>query len=74
MHIELTSDFSSNSLILALRQCFARRGTPSQIISDNFKTFKAVEIHDFIRFNRIQRQFILERFPCGRGEGDFIND
>ena len=35
VHIELTSDFSNNSLILALRRCFARRGTPSQIISDN---------------------------------------
>ena len=54
VHIELTSDFSSNLLILALRRCFARRGTPSQIIGDNFKTFKAVEIRDFIRFDRIQ--------------------
>ena len=61
VHIELTSDFSNNSLILALHRCFARRGTPSQIISDNFKTFKAVEIRDFIRFDRIQWEFILER-------------
>ena len=61
MHIELTSDVSSNSLILALRRCFSRRRTPSQIISDNFKTFKAVEIRNFIRFNRIQWEFILKR-------------
>ena len=66
VHIKLTSDFSSNSLILALRRCFARRRTPSQIISDNFKTFNAVEIRDFIRFNRIQWEFILER-TRGRG-------
>ena len=52
--IGLTSDYSSNSLILALRRCFAHQRTPSQIISDNFKTFKAVEIRDFIRFTRIQ--------------------
>ena len=63
VHIELTSDFSSNLLILALRRCFARRGTASQIITDNFKTFKAVEIRDFIRFNRIQWEFILQRSP-----------
>ena len=63
MHIELTSDVSSNSLILALRRCFSRRRTPSQIISDNFKTFKAVEIRNFIRFNRIQWEFILKRSP-----------
>ena len=62
VHTELTSDFSSNSLILALRQCLARQGTPSHIISDNSKTFKAVEICDFIRFN-IQWEFILERSP-----------
>ena len=29
VHIELASDFSSNSLILALRRCFACQGTPS---------------------------------------------
>ena len=63
VHIELISGFSSNSLILALRWCFARRGTPNQIISDNFKTFKTVEIRDFIWFERIQWEFILERSP-----------
>ena len=46
--IKLTSYFSSNSLILPLRRYFARRETPSQIINDNFKTFKAEEIRDFI--------------------------
>ena len=59
--IEFTSAFSSNLLILALRWCFACRGPPSEIVSDNFKTFKAVEIRDFIWFNRIHREFILER-------------
>ena len=54
VHIELISDFTSNSLILALCRCFALRGTPSQIISDNFKTFKAVEMRDLIQFNKIQ--------------------
>ena len=69
VHIELTSDVSSNSLILALRRCFIRRRTPSQIISDNFKTFKAVAIRNFIRFNRIQWEFILERSPWWGGGG-----
>ena len=41
------------------------RNTKS-IISDNFKIFKTVEIRDFIRFNRIQWEFILER-PRGGG-------
>ena len=48
------SDFSSNSLILALHQCFARRGTPTQIISDNFKTLeveKYVILHDLIEYS-----------------------
>ena len=68
VHIELTSDFNSNSLILVVRRCFAHRGTPSQIISDDFKTFKTVEMRDFIRFSRIQWEFILERSPWW-GEG-----
>ena len=54
LHIKLTSDFSSNSLILALHQCFARRGTPTQIISDNFKTLeveKYVILHDLIEYS-----------------------
>ena len=63
MHIELTSDLNGNSLILVLRRKHARRRNSSQIISDNFKTLKAVEIRDFIQFNRMQWEFILERSP-----------
>ena len=32
VHFELISNFSSNSLILALRRCFARWGTQSQLL------------------------------------------
>ena len=67
IHVELTSDFSSNLLILALRRCFARRGTLSQIISDNFKTFKAIKIRDFIRFNPIWTGLL--RGFSGPGQG-----
>ena len=63
MHIELTSDLSGNSLILVLHRKHTRRRSSSQIISDNFKTLKAVEIRDFIQFNRMQWEFILERSP-----------
>ena len=57
--IEFASSFSSNSLALTLRAVY--RGTPCQIVSNNFKTFKAVEIREFIRFNKVEWECILER-------------
>ena len=46
-----------------LHRKHTRPRSSSQIISDNFKTLKAVEIRDFIQFNRMQWEFILERSP-----------
>ena len=37
VHLEVTTDVNANSLLLALRRFFARKGIPNMIISDNFK-------------------------------------
>ncbi|XP_055622897.1 uncharacterized protein LOC129766397 [Toxorhynchites rutilus septentrionalis] len=39
IHIELASSLSTDSCIMALRNCFSRRGTPVQIISDRGTNF-----------------------------------
>ena len=38
VHLELTTDVNSNSVILALRRFISRRGILHLFISDNFKT------------------------------------
>ena len=63
MHLELTCDMSSPSVILALRRFFARKGYPKQIISDNFTSFKSAAIKRFTRSHHISWKFILDRSP-----------
>ena len=46
---ELTPDFGTHSLILALRSFTARRGHANLFISDNFKCFKAADIKSYLR-------------------------
>ena len=50
VHIELTPGISLKSFLLASRRC----GITENIISDNFKTFKIVEVHNILRFLRIK--------------------
>ena len=67
IHLELTNDLGDEPLILAVRRFIPRRGTPSCFISDNFKTFKSVEIKRFISNLGIKWKLILERSPWRRG-------
>ena len=57
VHIELTPGISLKSFLLASRRC----GITENIISDNFETFKTVEVHNILRFLRIKQNFILEK-------------
>ena len=66
VHIELTPDLSVKSFLLGFRRFISRCGIPENIISDNFKTFKAVEVQNFMRYLRIKWNLILEKFPCWR--------
>ena len=49
IHLELTNNLGVEPLKLAVRRFISRRGTPSCFISDNFTTFKSMEIIRFIR-------------------------
>ena len=66
-HLELTYNLGVESLKFAVRRFISRRGTPSCFISDNFKTFKSVEIKRFISNLGIKWKFILERSPWWGG-------
>ena len=48
IHLELTNDLGVEPLKLAVGRFISRRGTPNCFISDNFKTFKSMEIKRFI--------------------------
>ena len=67
VHLELTTNVNSNSVILALRRFISRRGIPRLFISDNFKTFKSVDVKRFCNTKEIVWKFILERSPWWGG-------
>ena len=67
VHIESTPDLSVKSFLLAFRRFILRCGIPENIISDNFKTFKAVEVQNFMCYSGIKWNFILEKSPWWGG-------
>ena len=70
MHLEITRDFSSKSMVLAIRPFIARRSEPALFVSDNFRSFKFADVKEFILKPRIKGEFIIDRYPSG---GDFTN-
>ena len=78
VHLDLAADLTATTFLRCLRRFAARRGTPSLIISDNAKTFKASakvikrlhdneEVRAHLESNRIDWRFILERAPWSGG-------
>ena len=78
LHLDLVADLTATTFLRCLRRFAARRGTPSLIISDNAKTFKASvkvvkrlcdneEVRAHLQSNRIDWRFILERAPWWGG-------
>ena len=48
VHLEITRDFSSKNLVLAIRRFIARHGKLALFVSDNFKSFKSAKVKEFI--------------------------
>ena len=78
IHLDLVESLSAVEFVRCLRRFAARRGTPSLMVSDNAKTFKATakaleklysssEIQGFLEGNRIEWRFNLERAPWWGG-------
>ena len=67
VHLELCGDLGADSLMGCLRRFCARRGNPSQIISDNAKTFKSKQIKQFVAKRGIRWTFNLAKAPWWGG-------
>ena len=57
IHLELTESMTVNDFVLAFRRFAARRGIPSVVYCDNFRTFKAAETLLQKCFGRLAPQF-----------------
>ncbi|XP_046854266.1 uncharacterized protein LOC124447403 [Xenia sp. Carnegie-2017] len=78
LHLDLVKDLSADEFVRCLRRFAARRGTPSLMVSDNAKTFKATvktlenlykneRMQGYLGNNRIEWKFNLERAPWWGG-------
>ena len=67
VHLELSADQNTNSIMLAIPRYIARRGIYKLYISDNFKSFKTTEINSLIQEHYIKWEFILEKSPWWGG-------
>ena len=62
-HLELVTDFTTETLILAIKRFISRRGKPYFFISDNFKTFISKSLKHFLLNVDISWKYILEKSP-----------
>ena len=67
IHLELTTNISSETFFLALRRFISKRGCPKIIVSDNFKSFKSGELKSFVGSKEVIWDLILERSPWWGG-------
>uniref|UniRef100_A0A5S6QAF5 Integrase catalytic domain-containing protein n=1 Tax=Trichuris muris TaxID=70415 RepID=A0A5S6QAF5_TRIMR len=74
VHLELTSDISTEHFIQALRRFYARRGKPRVIQSDNFLTFKCAERELARMFNRLNREKVQKDMVSNGIEWKFITE
>ena len=66
-HLELVTDFTTETLILAIRRFIPGKGKPYFFISDNFKTFISKGLKRFLLKVDISWKYILEKSPWWGG-------
>jgi len=67
IHLELVPDMKIPSFLRAFKRFSARRGIPSIIVHDNFKTFKSAEVKKYMVNRHIEQKFILPASPWWGG-------
>ena len=65
--MELCRDVSAAVLILAISRFSSRKGLPKFFVSDNYKSFKSIELKNLLLKGGIKWQFILEKLPWWGG-------
>ena len=78
LHLEIVDDMTADQFLMALRRFILRRGTPTEIICDNAKQFKAAKtaterawddvvtnknVYDYVSTKGIKWTFIVEFSP-----------
>ena len=63
IHLELVPDVSAPATVRDLRRFIGRRGTPHFVVSENFKSFKSLELRQFLWSKSIDWDFILPASP-----------
>ena len=67
IHLELTPNMKSPAFIRGFQRFASRRGTPDEIINDNFKTFKSKEVKRLMTKLSVHQRFILPASPWWGG-------
>lgn len=67
IHLELVSNMTVPGFLKGFRRFTARRGVPSLIVHDNFKTFHSTEVKKYMLKRGISQKFILPASPWWGG-------
>ena len=82
LHLEIVDDMTAEQFLMGLRRFISRRGTPSEIICDNAKQFKATKtvidqawkkiltdpsVYNYVSSKGIEWNFIIEFSPWSGG-------
>ena len=66
-HLDLVPDNTISSFVKSFKRFIGRRRMPSVVVSDNGKTFKGVQLRNFILHKKIKWRFIVEGSPWWSG-------
>ena len=66
-YLELSPDMTSVPFINCFQRFISRCGTPTKIVSDNFKSFKSNETEAYFKEINVIWKPILEKSPWGKG-------
>ena len=67
IHLELVPDMKVPAFLRGFSRFSARRGIPSFIVHDNFKTFRSVEVKKYMLKRGVKQRFILPASPWWGG-------
>jgi hypothetical protein len=67
LHLDLVPELSSQAFLRSFRRFVARRGIPARVLSDNAKTFKSMDVDEYIRSIGVVWSYNIEGAPWWGG-------